>query len=95
MLIDSFARFRGMLALLASGRENDARAQLDALQTRAPDAPLARLGAELWDQYSMTGQLQSACRAVQPRLASQGGEAFSALNQLGVQVDAASVCAAP
>lgn len=93
--IDDYARFRGMLALLVAGREADARAQLDELQSRDPNSPLARLGAQLWDQYGMTAQLRPACAQLQPQVASQAGPILATLGGLGVTVDPSRVCSVP
>jgi hypothetical protein len=92
MAIDSFARFRALVTLLASGREADARRQLDALQQRDPSAPFARLAAQLWDQYGMIGQLQPACAQLRPSVASQAGPTLAVLQAAGLSVDPSSVC---
>jgi hypothetical protein len=94
-LIDAFAHFRAMIVLLADGREDDARAQLAELQAREPDAPLARLGSQLWDQYSMTGQVRGACAQLQPQIVSQASATLNALQGLGVNVDPQTLCAVP
>jgi hypothetical protein len=93
--IDDFAHFRAMLALLGDGREDEARAQLEALQKRDAKAPLARLGNQLWDQYGMTGQLRGACAQLQPQIASQAGTVLGTLQGIGVAVDAPSLCGVP
>jgi hypothetical protein len=91
--IDDFAQFRAMLALLADGREDDARTHLEVLRPRT--SPLARIGIQVWDQYGMTGQLRGACAQVQPQVTSQAGTALTTLQGLGVTVDAASLCSVP
>jgi hypothetical protein len=94
--LNDFARFRALVSLLAGRRESDAREQLDALQQRDPNAPFTRLAAQLWDQYSMTGQLRAACAQLQPQVASQAGPALAALQAAGVTgIDATSLCAPP
>jgi hypothetical protein len=93
--ITDFAYFRAAMALLASGDEDQARAQLDALKSRDPNAPLARLGSQLWDQYGMTAQLRAACAQVQPQIATQAAQTFATLTAAGVSVDPASVCSVP
>jgi hypothetical protein len=94
--IDDFARFRSLVSLLAARREGDARERLNELQDRNPNAPFARLGAQLWDQYSMTGQLRAACAQLQPQIASQAGPALAALQAAGVgALDPTTLCAAP
>ena len=92
LTIDDFARFRDAVSLLALGREDDAKAQVDALQQSDANAALARLGAQLWDQYGMTGSLRAACAQMQPDIASQAGPTLNALSGLGVSVDAARLC---
>jgi hypothetical protein len=93
--INDFAHFRAMVTLLADGREDDARAQLDALQQADANAPLARLGSQLWDQYGMVGQLRGACVQLQPQIVSQAGATLTVLQTLGVTVDAQTLCSVP
>jgi tetratricopeptide (TPR) repeat protein len=93
--INDFARFRGMVTLLADGREDEARIDLQELQKRDPSSPLARLGSQLYDQYGMTGQLRGACAQLQPQLASQAGPTLATLQGLGVAIDAQSLCSIP
>jgi hypothetical protein len=95
MAIVDYAYFRGAIALLAAGREDDARAQLDALQAHDPSSPLARLGAQLWDQYGMTAQLRSACAQLQPQLASQAAPVLATLTAQGVDIQPERVCSVP
>jgi hypothetical protein len=90
--INEFAQFRDIVALLALKREDDAREQLDMLQQRSPNAPFARLAAQLWDQYSMTGQVRAACAQLQPQVVSQAGPTLEALRGAGVAVDPATLC---
>jgi len=93
--ITDFARFRGMITLLADGREDEARARLAELQQRDPNAALARLGSQLYDQYGMTGQLRGACAQLQPQVASQAGPTLATLQGLGVTIDASTLCSVP
>src|SRR5579884_1122671 len=67
--INQLAYFRAMLSFMAEGRDTDAKAQLDALNEHAANTPLARIAAQVWDQYGMTGQLRSACAQAQPAIA--------------------------
>jgi hypothetical protein len=83
-----------MVTLLADGREDEARAHLDALQARDANAPFARLGSQLWDQYGMTGQLRGACAQLQPQIASQAGPIVTTLQGSGVIVDPQTLCSA-
>ena len=84
-----------MVTLLAGGREDEARAQLDALQKSDANAALARLASQLWDQYGMVGQLRGACAQLQPEIISQAGATLTGLQGLGVTVDAQTLCAPP
>jgi hypothetical protein len=84
-----------MVTLLADGREDAARTNLAELQKRDPNAPLARLGTQLYDQYGMTGQLRGACAQLQPQVTSQAGPTLAALQSLGVIVDAQTLCSVP
>jgi len=93
--IDDFARFRGLVTLLADGREDEARTDLQELQKRDPSSPLARLGSQLYDQYGMTGQLRGACAQLQPQVTSQAGPTLATLQGLGVAVDAPTLCSVP
>jgi hypothetical protein len=94
--INDFAWFRGMVTLLADGREDEARMDLEALQQRDPTAPLARLGDQLYNQYGMIGQLRGACAQLQPQLATQAGPTLATLQGLGVNnVDATTLCSVP
>jgi hypothetical protein len=93
--IDGLAHFRAIVALLALGREDDAREHLDALQQADATAPFARLGAQLWDQYSMVGGVRGACVQVQPQVASQAGPTLQMLQAMGVNVDAQTLCSVP
>ena len=93
--IDDLADFRAMLALLADGREDDGRAHLESLQKRGPNAPLARLGNQLWDQYGMIGQLRGACAQLQPQVASQAGAELATLQGLGVSIEPQTLCSVP
>jgi len=93
--INDFARFRGLVTLLADGREDEARTNLQELQKRDPSSPLARLGSQLYDQYGMTGQLRGACAQLQPQVTSQAGPTLATLQGLGVAVDAPTLCSVP
>jgi hypothetical protein len=93
--IDDLAHFREMLALLATGQEDRAKAQLTALQQRDANAPMARLASQLWDQYSMVGGVRGACSQVQPQIATEVGPTLQSLQALGVMIDAQSLCSVP
>jgi hypothetical protein len=93
--IDGLARFRAIVTLLAAGRESEARQQLDALEQRDQTAPFARLAAQLWDQYGMTGQLRAACAQLRPQIDTQAGPVLAALQAAGVSVNPNALCAPP
>jgi hypothetical protein len=93
--INQLAYFRAMVALLAVGREDDARAQLNALQKADANAPMARLATQLWDQYSMVGGVRGACTQVQPQIATQAAPTLQMLQAMGVNVDAQTLCKVP
>jgi hypothetical protein len=93
--IDDFAHFRAIVSLLADSREEEAKTHLDALQKRDPNSALARLAAQLYDQYGMTAQLRGACTQLQPQVASQAGPTLTTLQGLGVMVDAQTLCSVP
>lgn len=94
-VIDDFARFRATVSLLATGHEDQAKTQLDALQKADPNSAFARLGAQLWDQYSMVGSARGACSQLQPQIAAQAGASLQALQALGVSIDAQALCKLP
>jgi hypothetical protein len=93
--INGLAHFRAIVALLATGSEGDAHAQLDALQNTDANAPFARLAMQLWDQYGMVGSVRGACAQVQPQVASQAGPTLQMLQAMGVSVDAQALCSVP
>jgi hypothetical protein len=93
--INAYAHFRDAVALLADGREDDAKAQVGALQQADASAPLARLAGQLWDQYGMVGSLRSACAQLQPQIDSQAAPTLATLQALGVSVDPSALCSAP
>jgi hypothetical protein len=94
--INDLADFRSLLVLLSDGREDEARAHVDALQKRNVNAPLARLANQVWDQYGMTGQVRAACAQAQPQVASQGAQVLATLQGLCVvNIDATSLCSVP
>ena len=92
MAITDYAHFRAMVALLAAGREDDARAHMEALRSREASAPLPRLADQFWNQYSMTASVKAACAQLQPQIASQAGPVLSTLQSQGVGADPAKLC---
>jgi hypothetical protein len=93
--IDQFARFRGIVSMLAIGKENQAKADLQAMQQAEPNDPLTRLGNQLWDQYSMVGGVRGACSQLQPQVGTQVGPTLQALQGMGITVEAADLCKVP
>jgi hypothetical protein len=93
--IDGFAHFRDMVTLLADARESDAQAQLAELQQADANGVFSRLGAQLWDQYGMVGQLRGACAQLQPQIVSQAGQSLAVLRALGANIDPQTVCSVP
>jgi hypothetical protein len=93
--INGFASFRDVVTLLADGREDDAKAQVDALQQADATGAFTRLAAQLWDQYSMVGAVRGACSQIQPQITSQAGPTLRALQAAGVSVDPATLCSVP
>ncbi|MBV9326296.1 MAG: hypothetical protein JO352_21235 [Chloroflexi bacterium] len=93
--INQYAHFRDLVTLLADGREDDAKAQVDALQQADASAPFARLANQLWDQYGMVGSVRGACAQVQPQIAAQAAPTLGTLQGLGVNPDPGSLCSVP
>ncbi len=93
--IDGLAHFEAMVALLATGHEDQARTHLTALQEKDANAPFARLASQLWDQYSMVGGVRGACSQVQPEIPTAVGATLQMLQSMGVTVDAQSLCKLP
>ncbi len=92
--IDTYARFRAMLALVASGRDDEARQQLAALRAHDANGPLTRLAGQFWDQYGMTAQAKASCAQLRPQLAT-AAPALATLRGAGVTVDPDRLCTVP
>jgi len=93
--INQYAHFRAIVTLLADGREDDAKGQVDALQQADASAPFSRLAAQLWDQYGMVGSVRGACAQVQPQIATQAGPILTNLRSEGLNIDPSMVCGVP
>jgi hypothetical protein len=93
--IDGLAHFEAMVALLATGHEDQARTHLTGLQEKDANAPFARLASQLWDQYSMVGGVRGACSQVQPEIPTAVGATLQMLQSMGVSVDAQALCKLP
>ncbi|MBI2756803.1 MAG: hypothetical protein HYX52_08845 [Chloroflexi bacterium] len=89
------ATFGNVLALLALGREDDARRLVDAARSRAASDPFARLAAQLYDQYGMTGDLAAACASVNQQAGPLLAEAARALDAAGVALAPDRPCVVP
>ena len=93
--IDGLASFRQIVGLTAGGREEEARRRLTVLAERDPDAPLARLGAQFWDQYGMTASASTACAELAPQADTQAGAVLQTLGSLGVDIRHDELCVLP
>ena len=93
--IGGFARFRRLVGLTAIGDEEQARVELESLVGDQPDAPLARLGAQFWDQYTMTASARAACAALAPQVDSQATATLATLRSLGVTLQHDELCVVP
>ena len=93
--IDGLARFRQLVSLAAAGREEEARWRLMPLVDRDPDAPLARLAAQFWDQYGVTASARAACAQLAPQVETQAGLVLRTLSALGVEILHDELCVVP
>lgn len=89
------ARFRSLLAEALLGDEDAAYQQLSTLQNFAPGAPLTRLAAQFWDQYSMTADAGAACNELGPYVSSQAGATLRDLRAIGILVEPEALCSVP
>lgn len=92
--IGSYARFRTMLALVASGRDDEAHQQLAALRAHDANGPLTRLAGQFWDQYGMTAQAKASCAQLKPQLTT-AAPALATLRGAGVTVEPDRLCTVP
>jgi hypothetical protein len=93
--ITGLARFRALVALTALGDDDLARAELQALSTADPNAPLARLAAQFWDQYGMTGSARAACAQLATAVDSQAHPVLDALADVGIWLQPDELCFVP
>jgi hypothetical protein len=93
--IDGLAGFREIVGLTVAGREDEARGRLAFLAQRDPEAPLARLAAQFWDQYSMTASARAACAELAPQVDTQAGVVLKTLESLGVRIQHDELCVLP
>jgi hypothetical protein len=75
--------------------ENAAYEQLWALQHSAPGAPLTRLAAQFWDQYSMTADAGAACNELGPYVRSQARTTLRDLRTIGILLEPEALCSVP
>ena len=92
--ITGLARFRATVALTSLGDDEQAHNELQALLESDASAPVARLAAQFWDQYGMTGELASACAQLRAQLGI-ADPTFVLLGQVGVTTQAATLCVPP
>jgi hypothetical protein len=93
--VTGLARFRALLARTATGDDDGARGELTALLEADPQAPLARLAAQFWDQYGMTSSASAACRQIAPDVDSQAQPVLRTLQSLGVVMQHDDLCVLP
>jgi hypothetical protein len=93
--IDGLAGFREVVGLTAAGNEEEAHQQLTSLVERDPDAPMARLATQFWDQYGMTASARAACAQLEPQVDSQAAEVLQTLGSLAVEIRHDEVCVLP
>jgi hypothetical protein len=95
MAIDGLARFRALIALTSIGQEDSARRQLGLLLDSDPGAPLARLAAQFWDQYSLTASVRAACAQLAPEVEPQAAPVLATLASLGIEIRHDELCIVP
>jgi endoglucanase len=93
--IDGLAGFRAIVGLTAAGREEEAHRRLALLTDRDPEAPLARLAAQFWDQYGMTASARAACAQLAPQVDTQAATVLQTLGSLGVDIRHDELCVLP
>ena len=93
--VTGLARFRALLVRTATGDEDGAQQELQALEAADPGAPLARLAAQFWDQYSMTASPTAACSQLAPQVDSQTRDVLSTLQTLGITMRHDELCVLP
>jgi hypothetical protein len=93
--ISGLARFRALIALTSLGEEDQAHAELQALLTSDAKAPLARLAAQFWDQYTMTATARAACAQLTPSVDSQAHQVLDTLASVGVRLQHEELCLVP
>jgi Cellulase (glycosyl hydrolase family 5) len=93
--ITGLARFRALVGSSSLGDDDLAHAELQALVARDERAPLARLAAQFWDQYSMTGSARAACAQLAASVDSQAQPVLEVLWSVGVRMQHDDLCRVP
>jgi len=93
--ITGLARFRALVALTSLGDDDQAHEELQALLATDANAPLARLAAQFWDQYGMTGSARVACRQLSAAVDSQAHSVLHTLASVGISMQHEEVCFVP
>lgn len=93
--VSGYARFRAILALIASGEEQGAAGAVQQVRADDPTDPFTPLVSELWEQYSTTADLAGACAAIAPTIPSQVGPALGELQNTDAAIGTASLCTLP
>jgi endoglucanase len=93
--IDGLARFRELVGLTILGEDDRAQLQVVLLSESDPGAPLSRLAAQFWDQYTMTASAHAACAQLAPQVDSQAGAVLDTLGSLGVNILHDELCVVP
>ncbi len=90
--LNTFARFRSVVALAALGEEDEARANLEALQQHEPGSAMTRLADQFWHEYGQTADAKAACASVAPQLASVNFAEIGILEGAGAPLDPKALC---
>jgi aryl-phospho-beta-D-glucosidase BglC (GH1 family) len=93
--IEGLARFRALVGLTSLAEDERAHAELQALVDSDASAPLARLAAQFWDQYSMTGSARAACAELGTSVDSQARPVLDLLTSMGIRMQHEELCVVP
>ena len=93
--ISGLARFRALVALTSLGNDDEAHEDLLALLASDAGTPLARLAAQFWDQYSMTGSARVACAQLSAAVDSQARSVLDTLASVGIRLQHDELCFVP
>lgn len=81
---DIASLFDAMNQALALGNKNEARQQLDAIESSLPESSVARLRAEAWYAHQ-TGDLDAARLTYRKVLGKLQGDEYAALNLVAIE----------